>query len=197
MFPCYSSVGMETAEPEEVMDDSAIFDPPGQLQRRIPSTRGRRSREAMDSLQDMTGWSRHKLETVCKAHAIKGHSGKKREWMLQRVQAVLQVIHSFGIRTSALKTHKFICIRPEHRCIGALHGPVGRRTSTGSRRDSSLSYQSSGFASGSGDLSCQPKVSELCTAALEYNVSRHVRRRNSGFGEQIEARPIGFWQRWF
>ena len=121
---------METAEPEEVMDNSAIFDPPGQLQGGIPSTRGRRSREAIESSQDVTGWSRQKLETVCKAHAIKGYSGKKREWMLQRVQAVLQIIHSFGICTSALKTHKFICTRPEGKPALAAAETTAFHTST-------------------------------------------------------------------
>ena len=46
----------------------------------------------MDSSLDVSAWSRQKLENICELHAIKGYSGKKREWMLQRVQSVLQIL---------------------------------------------------------------------------------------------------------
>ena len=187
---------MDTAEFDESMDDSGISDPPGQLQGGIHSTRGRRSREAMDSSQDVAGWSRQKLETVCKAHSIKGYSGKKREWMLQRVQAVLHVMYSFvEFRPECMKVSQIASMRlSTERCRECDRSkPVGWRTSTSGRRSCScdLSYESSR------SVACQPKVRELCTASLEHNVSRHVRYGDPGLGEQIDARPIRYRQRWF
>ena len=67
---------MDGAEQDEHYFESPVSDHSGHIPGGVPSVRGRRSREAMDSSLDVSAWSRQKLENVCKFNAIKGYSGK-------------------------------------------------------------------------------------------------------------------------